>query len=122
METNKPNDTETLMEGDLQVTLIGGATETVRIRQLAINQMPELLRRLDDEASMAELYADKPAGWAATLAPSDYIAVITRGDDLNAGFFSRWLARRLKRQELLLPGITQKLVGLPLPSSSPKLP
>lgn len=118
------NDLETIRGGvDLEVQLIGGGTETVFVKQIPIRQMPQLLAALEDEPRMVEIFCDRPEGWSDTLTPESFERLVAEGDRLNAVFFSRWLRRRLDRQERLLPGITEQLArNAGLPTGSLKSP
>lgn len=118
--------TETLFGGlELDATLISGQTEKVFVRQIPIRQMPQMLTALEDENRLVELFCDKPEGWSDTLAVESFEKIVTEGERLNADFFSRWVQRRLTRQEKVMPGITEKIArnaGLPLPIGSPNAP
>jgi hypothetical protein len=118
--------TETLFGGmEVEVVLTSGQTEQVFIRQLPIRQMPQMLASLEDENRLVELFCDKPEGWSDGLTVESFENVVTEGERLNADFFSRWVQRRLTRQEKVMPGITEKLAksaGLPLPTGSPSAP
>ncbi len=118
--------TETLFGGlEVEVALTSGQTEQVFIRQLPIRQMPQMLAALEDENRLVELFCDKPEGWSDGLTVESFEKVVTEGERLNADFFSRWVQRRLTRQEKVMPGITEKLAksaGLPLPTGSPSAP
>ena len=112
---------ETLLGGaDYPVTKLDGTVVTVLVRQLPLSDFPTLLARMEDEPSMAELYCGQKAGWAATLTLESLEKVIEAGERLNEDFFARWLARRLKRQERLMPGLTEKLMASAWPTSPPK--
>jgi hypothetical protein len=121
------NDTLTTVCGgkDVEVKLGNGSSESVFVRQLPIKLMTQLLAALEDEPKMIELFCDRPAGWSDSLTPESFEALVSEGERINADFFGRWLQRRLKRQERLIPGITERLaqtVGLPSPIGSPKSP
>ncbi len=78
-----------------------------------------------DENRLVELFCDKPEGWSDTLTVESFEKVVTEGEKLNADFFSRWVQRRLTRQEKVMPGITAQLArnaGLPSPIGSPSAP
>ena len=117
---------DTLLGGmEHEVTRRDGSTEKVKIRQLPVSLYPAFLAAQDDEPKMVELLCDRPAGWADTIAPEAFEAIVIAGETLNPDFFSRWVQRRLSRQERLIPGITERLAksaGLPLPIGSPKSP
>lgn len=98
-------------------TLLGGQTipliyldgkfEDVKVIQLPVSSYPEYLKVQDDEPRMAEFLCDKESGWADRLTPACLDAVITLGEELNTDFFSRWVRRRLARQEIFMPGVTK---------------
>jgi len=126
-QTTGPTQTETLLGGkEIEVITareFGSEISKVSVRQLKIKQYPALLAVQDDELKMAELYCDKPAGWAERLEMDSLELVVTEGERINQDFFSRWTQRRVKRQEKLMPGITEKLsmaVVSALPIGSPK--
>ena len=118
--------TETLFGGaELEVALTAGGKEKAFIRQLPVRLMPQMLASLEDENRLVELFCDKPEGWSDTLDPESFEKVVTEGERLNADFFSRWVQRRLTRQERVMPGITEKLArsaGLSSPIGSPNAP
>ncbi len=118
--------TETLFGGlELDATLISGQTERVFVRQIPIRQMPQMLAALEDENRLVELFCDKPEGWSDSVTVESFEKIVTEGERLNADFFSRWVQRRLTRQEKVMPGITEKIArnaGLPLPIGSPNAP
>ena len=118
--------TETLFGGaELEVALTAGGKEKAFIRQLPVRLMPQMLACLEDENRLVELFCDKPEGWSDTLDPESFEKVVTEGERLNADFFSRWVQRRLTRQERVMPGITEKLArsaGLSSPIGSPNAP
>jgi hypothetical protein len=118
--------TETLFGGmEFEADLAVGGTEKVFIRQIPIRQMPRMLAALEDENRLVELFCDKPEGWSDTLTVESFEKLVTEGERLNADFFSRWVQRRLTRQEKVMPGITEKLArnaGLPSPTGSPSAP
>jgi hypothetical protein len=118
--------TETLFGGiELEVSLATGGTEKVFVRQIPVRLMPQMLATLEDENRLVELFCDRPEGWSDNLAVESFEKVILEGERLNADFFSRWVQRRLTRQEKVMPGITEQIArnaGLPLPIGSPNAP
>ncbi len=119
-----PTQSETLFGGvDIVIAHDGspGAAETVRVRQLKIGEYPQLLRGLDNEEAMAELYCAKPAGWAAGLPVQSLEAIVMEGERVNGDFFSRWVLRRLARQEKLVPGLAGKMADAVLQSQQANL-
>lgn len=114
----QPTPTETLLGvGAATVRHADGRTEAVTLRQLPVRQLPDLLAALDDEARMLELFTGKPAAWVDALPPAEFERLLAEGERLNADFFGRWLARRLDRQEKLMPGLTDRLLARGLPPS-----
>ncbi len=118
--------TETLFGGlEVDVALTSGQTERIFIRQIPIRHMPRMLAALEDENRLVELFCDKPEGWSDGLTVESFEKVVTEGERINADFFSRWVQRRLTRQERVMPGITEKIArnaGLPLPTGSQDAP
>lgn len=113
MSTNQnpsdPPTMTTLLGGEeITVTKLDGTTEVVKVRQLPISLYPALGAVIDDELRMVELFCDRPAGWAETLAIKSYEAVIELGERINEGFFG-WPRRKQARAERVLPGITEKV-------------
>ena len=94
---------------ELEVALTAGGTEKVFLRQLPVRLMPQMLAALEDENRLVELFCDKPEGWSDALTVESFEKVVTEGETLNADFFSRWVQRRLSRQEKVMPGITEKI-------------
>ena len=118
-----PTPTETLLGGSTAtVRHLDGHTEAVRLRQLPVRQLPELLAALDDEARMLELFTGKPAAWVDVLPTDEFERLLAEGERINADFFRRWLDRRMQRQEKLMPGLTERLLGRALPPSPPSPP
>jgi hypothetical protein len=118
--------TETLVGGlEVEVALTAGGKEKVFIRQIPVRLMPQMLASLEDENRLVELFCEKPEKWSDTLTVESFEKLVTEGERLNADFFSRWVQRRLSRQEKVMPGITEKLArsaGLPSPTGSPSAP
>jgi hypothetical protein len=118
--------TETLFGGaEIEVHLVAGGTEKVFVRQIPVRLMPQMLANLEDENRLVELFCDKPDGWSDSITPESFEKVVFEGERLNADFFSRWVHRRLTRQEKVMPGITERLArnaGLPLPIGSQNAP
>jgi len=110
----KPTGWETLLGGMKTLVQFRDpkfAAEEVQVRQLAIEHYPELLKVMDDECAMVEMFCGKEKGWAVSLTPDSFERVITEGERLNGDFFSRWVQRRQKRAEQLMPGALDKVVN-----------
>jgi hypothetical protein len=118
--------TDTLFGGvELEVSMVTGGTEKVFVRQIPVRLMQQMLAALEDENRLVELFCDRPEGWSDNLAVESFEKVVLEGERLNADFFSRWVQRRLTRQEKVMPGITEQIArnaGLPLPIGSPNAP
>jgi hypothetical protein len=116
----EPTKNETLFGGaDFIATHTDGATESVKIAQIPIKDFPKFLQVQDDELKMAEFFCGKPEGWASSLSLDSLEGIITEGERINADFFSRWVQRRIARQERLIPGLTQKALSA-LPTGAQK--
>lgn len=94
---------------EVTVTKLDGTTEVVKVRQLLIRDFPDFLKLLDDEPGQVDFYCSKTRGWGDTLTPASFEAVLTEGDKLNSDFFSRWVQRRLEKQERVMPGLSEKI-------------
>ncbi len=90
---------DTLIGGiKLTVTVAGAPTEVV-VKQLPVSLYPHYLATMADECRQVELLCGQPEGWAESLSPESHEQIITTGDELNADFFGRWVARREARQK-----------------------
>ena len=99
---NQPTNLETLLGGlDLVAAKTDGSTEPIKVRQLPVKLYPAYLAALTNEPRMVELFCDRPAGWADTLTPPAFEAIVLEGERLNADFFGRWQLRRQRREALL---------------------
>lgn len=96
---------QTLINGgeELDVLLLDGNAEKVKVKLLKISQFEEYLRVVDKEAQAAELLCDKPEGWGETLAPASLMDVVERGHDINFTSVYRWANRRATMNETMLP-------------------
>ena len=110
--TNGPTATETLFGGtELIVKHMDGMKESVRILQLRTADMPALLASQDDDVAIACLYTGKDAAWFNRLDAESQELIAVEGDRINLDFFVRWFERKLKRQERLMPGVTEKALA-----------
>jgi hypothetical protein len=122
--TNKPAVSLSTITGGtaMVVTKLNGETENVRVRQLPVNLLPEMLTVFQNEPALVELYCERPAGWAATLSRDSYEAVVEKGQAENGSFFARWLARHLAKTELIVPNFREDMARTAFPNMSPGLP
>lgn len=97
---------------DLEVTLLDGSTETVKVRQLPIKSMESYLHSFADESKVVGLFTDKSEEWAAQLTPASHTAIMEKGEEINRPFFVAWYQRRMARIELLNPGFSKNLSGI----------
>lgn len=111
-QTAQTGTLSTLLGGvEIYVTHSDGSTKAVKVLQLPIKSYNDYLRVLDDELAMADVLCGKEKGWSETLTLLSLEDVIETGEKLNADFFARWLRRRLARQEMLVPGLTQSAIA-----------
>ena len=115
----EPNKTLTNLAGseELLVSHENGRQERVRVLCLHIKKFPSLMKAMGDECAQADLFCDKPPGWAETLLNSSVIEIYELGHKLNDDFFIPWGQRRIREQEKLVPGITSA-IGARLTSGS----
>ncbi len=105
------NEMTALMGGEeITVMKLDGTEEKVFVRELPIKKIQSYAAVIDDEEKTSELFCDKEEGWADTLTRESFTAVISKGEELNLGFFSAWIARRLARQRMMLPELNEKIL------------
>lgn len=116
----------TVMGGtEIAVQMKDRSSAVVWVRQLEIEDYPELLKRMDDERAQIELYCRIPApagvsqtpewepvppGWSKKLSVEGHDLVMTTAEEINRDFFARWLQRRFAKLEAVRPGLTEKLL------------
>lgn len=96
----------------ISITKRDGSQETVLVRELTVSELTKYAMTLDYEPKIAELFCDKPAGWADSLTRESFVAVIVKGEEMNLSFFSDWMSRRLERNRRMLPGMDEKLLEI----------
>jgi len=99
-----PND-QTLINGgeEIEVTLLTGEKQKIKVLLLKIAQFEDYLRVVDNEPRAAELLCAQPEGWGDELAFDSIMDVIEKGHDLNFTNVFRWADRRAKLNETMLP-------------------
>jgi hypothetical protein len=97
---------------DMEVTLVGGAKETVKVRQLPIKAMLGYLSCFDDEPKLIALFTGKPETWVDELTPQSHTALIEKGEEINRPFFDAWYRRRMDRIETINPGFRKNLASI----------
>ena len=103
---------------DLDVMLLTGETETVKVKLLKIAQFETYLRSVDNEARAAELLCGKEEGWGDTLTPDSLLNIVELGHDINFTSVFRWAQRRTNINEIMLPIAERgKAMARALPSS-----
>jgi len=108
---------------EVSVKLLDGTSHTVRVRQLPVRQMHAFLQAQDNEAQMIELACQLDSATVDLLAPESHELLIAKIEEVNADFFSRWVARLKNRTERLMPGVMEKrlsALGTSLPSAASK--
>jgi len=95
---------------DIDVQVVGGKTEKLRVRILAVDSMQiyMALIQANDEGGLIDLFLDKPSGFFKTLTAKSQADVIELGEELNADFMMRCAARVKARREKLTPGFEEK--------------
>lgn len=131
---DEPTKYETLFGGKPLTVLViddtkRAATEQeVWVRQLPVKDYPAAFAAYGDDFKLAALYCGQAPGWAETLAPSSFNAVIAEGERVNADFFA-YCERRQSREIALARRMPAELIEAalrqmrsPSPISSPSLP
>ena len=109
---NETTSITTLLGGqEINVTHLDGTTETVKVRQLPIKDMPRYMACFEDEEKTVELFCAKPSGWAETLTRESFEEIITTGEALNLDFLERHAKRSQARREKVMPGLTEKIMS-----------
>ena len=88
---------------NIEITLLTGEKETVKVKLLKISQFEEYLRSIDNESAAAELLCGKEAGWGETVAPSSLMDIVEKGHDINFTNVCRWVERKAAIGEAMLP-------------------
>lgn len=116
---------QTIINGgeEIEIALLDGTVETVKVQLLKISQFEEYLRVVDKEARAAELLCSKPEGWSETLIPDSLLDIVEKGHDINFTTVYRWAERRANVNEAILP-IAKKGMAMAeaLPTSAPTEP
>jgi hypothetical protein len=98
-----------------------GKSETVQIRQVGIDLVPDYLAVYGDEAASIDFFCDKPSGWHKTLTRASQVMVMDAGEDLNLDFLESRSARRVGRQKRINPGQTEEIATMVMKSYEPML-
>jgi hypothetical protein len=106
---NEPTMTTILGGAEMEVTLIDGSKETVKVRQLPVKLMQQYAAAIADDSDAIALYCDKPKEWAETLSGASFNAVADFGLELNQDFFRAWFQRRMRIAESLKPGLSAEI-------------
>lgn len=96
----------------VKVEKLDGTTEDVEVAQVHLDGYQRYLELLDDEIGQVEWLCRKPAGWARGLTIESVERILETGQELNGGFFGRWLQRRLQRVALVTGGAGAQVSGL----------
>jgi hypothetical protein len=86
-----PNDPNAALFGGttVEVTLEGGQKEQVTVRELTVREWQQAMGYLerDEDNGLMELVCSKPEGWALTLSPSSFMAIVAQVKENNLSFF-----------------------------------
>lgn len=112
-----PTKTETLFGGvQLSVVIAGDPDpKMIWVKQLSLRECPLLDAAGEDELKEAAVYTDRPVAFIESLERVSQEQIILEGQRLNADFFGRWMQRRLKRQNMRIPGGFEGLIEKALP-------
>lgn len=109
-----PTTTETLLGGTtLSVPLLNGQTEQVKVRQVPMRMMKELIGAMEDPAALIALCTGKKLEWTDYLTPEAFDALATECDRINADFLARWVRLQNARVKVL----AQATAGAPASGS-----
>lgn len=110
-ETNGPTKNETLFGGiDLEVELLDGTKQTVRVKQLPISQIkPLAVAYENDECAEIALFTGKPKEFADTLTIKSAEKIIAEGERINADPLERWFQRQMRKLERFNPELAARL-------------
>jgi hypothetical protein len=112
---------------DLEVTKQDGSKETVKVRQIPISKFQTFAFAIGwgNTSDTIEMYADKPKGWADTLAIPSAIELMEKGREINLPFFKAWSADQAKwKASLAIETLAaaEKNSGKASPSASSQSP
>jgi hypothetical protein len=92
----------------LPVLYQDGKTEEIEVKALALSQMREYLRVVDDEAATIALFTGCDAEWVDSLTRESALEVLAAGEVLNLDFLSSFARRSMARQAKLLGAIAEE--------------
>jgi len=95
---------------EISVAHLDETTETVKVRQLPIKDMPRYMACFEDEEKTVELFCAQSPGWASALSRESFEEILTKGEELNLDFLERHAARSQKRREKIMPGMAEKIM------------
>lgn len=103
--------TETLFDG-LEITAVceGGSTEQIKIQQFKLGQYQAAFIRIDDEFNLVSLACGKKDGWAITLTPDCYEAILAAVQKVNARGFFAYAERRQAQLVQRLNSLTPQML------------
>lgn len=94
----KPTAAETLLGySEITVKLLNGQEETVRVRQLPMRQMKQIIEAAEDPAAMISLATGKKIEWTDNLPASEFERLSSEADRINSDFLSHWVRLQKER-------------------------
>ena len=95
-------------EREVRVTFRDGSTANVKIIELPIRKLPEMLASFDDEPALIELYTGKDEAWIDSLTNTSFENLLSVGGELNFPVMVRWMDRKGETLRRLNP-VTDRL-------------
>ncbi|MBX3747341.1 MAG: hypothetical protein KF833_18685 [Verrucomicrobiae bacterium] len=96
-----------ILDGGINIHL--APDQAVFVRLVPVRLYTDMLGALGDEARLIAIYTDLPEDRIGNLTPPQWERIVEEGDRLNRDFFARWVARRIARQERVMPGIGEQI-------------
>lgn len=103
---------------EIEVVFRDGSKETVRVKQVGLEDCQLLMRLLSeqDDLALIAFYTGRDLDWASKLTPESQEYILDAAEELNSDFFQRWLRRRTKYRQLLMgtvadQDLVQKALG-----------
>jgi len=95
----------------MEVVLMGGQNETVKVNLLPLGKMPDFMAAIDDDMAMIQLCTGKSKHFAENVQFDSALDLVDLCQEVNFPNALRWSERRAARMEGLLP-VAQKGLAL----------